>query len=152
MLCIWANVPFPVWKRTSFFHAYMTFPYIRLIDLPAVVRQSSSSLLSWQLSWPLHKKLRSTQRPFRHLKRASEHTSGLPAAVESEQRSSISSNRVSLKGLSLKLPEKQEDTWVTLPLRNKLQLTFWKKIKWIFSSGHLINLFEDDFVYLLIPS
>lgn len=54
--------------------------------LPAVVRHSSSSLLSWQLSWPLHKKLRSTQLPFRHLKRVSEHNSGLPVVKESEQR------------------------------------------------------------------
>lgn len=54
--------------------------------LPAVVRHSSSSLLSWQLSWPLHKKLRSTQLPFRHLKRVSEHNSGLPVVKESGQR------------------------------------------------------------------
>lgn len=54
--------------------------------LPAVVRHSSSSLLSWQLSWPLHKKLRSTQLPFRHLKRVSEHNSGLPVNKESGQR------------------------------------------------------------------
>lgn len=69
--------------------AFMTVSYIWLHDLPAVVRQSSSSLLSWQLSWPLHKKLRSTQWPFRHLKRASEHTSGLPVVVEWGQRSSV---------------------------------------------------------------
>lgn len=54
--------------------------------LPAVVRHRSSSLLSWQLSWPLHKKLRSTQLPFRHLKRVSEHNSGLPVVKESGQR------------------------------------------------------------------
>lgn len=54
--------------------------------LPTVVRHRSSSLLSWQLSWPLHKKLRSTQLPFRHLKRLSEHNSGLPVVKESGQR------------------------------------------------------------------
>lgn len=77
------------WTDVSFPRLHMTVSYIWLKDLPAVVRQSSSSLLSWQLSWPLHKKLRSTQWPFRHLKRASEHTSGLPAVVESGQRWSV---------------------------------------------------------------
>lgn len=62
---------------------------IKGLGLPTVLRQSSSSLLSWQLSWPLHKKLRSTQRPFRHLKRASEHTKGLPAVKEKQKKRSI---------------------------------------------------------------
>lgn len=75
-------------------------------DSPAVVRQRSSSLLSWQLSWPLHKKLRSTQWPFRHLKRVPEHSE--PAVVEAGQRSgsSVSSDRVTVTGFKLPVKHK----------------------------------------------
>lgn len=71
-----------------------------------MVRQCSSSLLSWQLSWPLHRKLLSTQRPFLHLKRASEHTNGLPVQFSS----SLPSGQ-SLKPLQRKRPMMQ---WMPL--------------------------------------
>lgn len=74
----------------SFFSKRACFLYT-FEDPPAVVTQSSSSLLSIQLFWPLQRKLRSTQRPFRHLKRVSEHTRGLPAVVEKGQVSKVSS-------------------------------------------------------------